>query len=147
MSEWDSWFRQIIRSRRALPNCFIICGTNCGTTTLYDIQSRHDRLGGSVLRGVHHVEQVRRFLNRFPKELILFTWAEKKYQSPADTLNSVCQFVGVEPLPSDLRVLHPNVGIFGADVPATITESPTGYFRPHNRELFDLLGRRFDRPT
>ena len=140
----DDPFRRHTGARRALPDYVIIGGTICDTTSLFDWLSERDRRVGSVLREVYYAEQVKRVLNLFPNHQFLFIESETLCQSASATLDSVCKFVGAETLPRNFGFRPQNVGTHGRKVPPSMTDALTEYFRPHNRELLDLLGRRFD---
>lgn len=91
-----------------------------------------------LLRG-HYAEQLERWMTLFPRERFLVEASEDFYRDPHRVCQRVLEFLG---LPG--RSLGPyevfNAFSSGSLDPET-RRRLVEYFRPHNRRLYDLLGR------
>lgn len=93
-------------------------------------------------RGLYH-EQIKRYLNYFPMENILTVNSEKLFTDPVGTLRRIFEFVGVD-AEFIIRDLEPhNVGSNKSKVAPEVYEYLDEYFRPHNRQLYDLVGENY----
>lgn len=108
-----------------------------------DYKHRHFSLFSYKLRG-HYAEQIRRYRQYFRPEQMMVMGSEEFFAAPNEALASVCRFVGVA---DGFRVanLQPrNVGSNRTSVDTAVYDDLRRYFQPHNQDLFELLGRRFD---
>jgi uncharacterized SAM-binding protein YcdF (DUF218 family) len=89
-------------------------------------------------RGVYH-EQLKRYYNYFPMSNILVLNSDAIFTQPNDTLRRIFEFFGVD---TEFTVddLKPrNVGTNRTKVDPDVYEYLGNYFRPHNRELYELI--------
>ena len=86
-----------------------------------------------------YAEQLERYYRFFPREQLLIVKSEDLFEDPQQTHNEILTFLG---LPSvNLKSATPlNIGNYNRG-PDPILESLRSYFEPHNRRLYDLLGR------
>ena len=92
-------------------------------------------------RGVY-ADQVARWLDLFPKEQILTIKSEEFFADPATSYSQVQTFLGLpdHPLKSYKKF---NAGQESAINPET-RSGLLEYFEPHNKRLYDLLGKEFN---
>lgn len=89
-----------------------------------------------------YAEQLPRWLDRFPREQMLILPSEDLTTAPAQVFQKSLDFLGIE-------VWQPkNFDIFKRgsyeSMPANTRAKLVEYFRPHNQQLYDLLGMKFD---
>jgi len=90
-------------------------------------------------RGLYHV-QLKRYLKFFPMGSILVINSEDLFTQPDDTLRRVFQFVGVD-TEFTINDLKPrNVRSNRNKIDPDVYEYLEDYFRPHNQELYKLIG-------
>lgn len=91
----------------------------------------------------HYAEQLRPFLERFPRNQFFIDSSERFFYQPQQLLPDLYRFLGVDPdfHPSDLWPRKP--GHYG-DADEKIRQDLLDYYRPMNEALFDLIGQRFD---
>lgn len=90
----------------------------------------------------HYAEQLARYYQLFPAENLLVLPSEAFFAEPAKTLGQIWAFLGVEAVTiPDLEPL--NVGSNRTRVDDGVYAWLEDYFRPFNRELYELLGRDF----
>jgi hypothetical protein len=93
-------------------------------------------------RGLY-LEQLRRWLQHFPREQLLVLQSEWLFRDPAAASALVYKFLGLRP-----HRLHRYKafleGNYERTMPADIRARLAAYFEPHNRELFRFLGQEFD---
>lgn len=92
----------------------------------------------SYLARGHYAEQLRRWMDRVPAERMLVLSAEDMFTDPQETFDSVQRFLqipiqGVQLDPFNARPQVP----MDPDTRANLFD----HYRPHNAELYDLLGR------
>jgi len=94
-------------------------------------------------RGMYK-QQLERYLNHFPWQQILVLSSEEFFSEPDTTLRRVFEFVGVD---AGFKVKHltprnvtPNRSKVDQDVYAYLNS----YFLPHNKALYELLGKSYD---
>ena len=93
-----------------------------------------------VARGLY-VDQIRRWLERFPRERLLIIKSEEFFARPEAVLHQTQAFLGLEPRnPSDFKAYH--MADYPEMEPAT-RRRLADHFAPYNRQLYDLLGRDF----
>jgi hypothetical protein len=118
------------------------------------LQTEHDRLltnpayrsyqhqhHSYLARGMY-ADQLQPWLELFPAIQLLILRNEDLKQTPSAVFQQVLAFLG---LPEQELHAYPEVfkGSYGQMVPETRARL-LGYFAPHNRRLYDLLGRDFD---
>ena len=90
-------------------------------------------------RGLYK-EQLQRFFTYFSPQQMLILNSEAFFSHPTKMLQQVFEFVGVDPF--EVRDLRPrNVASNKSRVEPEVYSYLNDYFRPHNRELYDLLGK------
>lgn len=94
-------------------------------------------------RGLYH-EQLKRYLDYFPMSNILVVQSETLFTQPHETLQRVFQFVGVDTefFINDLKPR--NVGSNRTKIDPDVYKYLEDYFRPHNQELYKLIGENYD---
>lgn len=93
-------------------------------------------------RGLYK-QQLERYFERFSRQQILLIKSEDLFKDTNGTLRQVFEFIGVD---SDftVRKLTPrNVAKTKGAVPSEVSEYLKSYFLPHNRALYELVGRDF----
>jgi hypothetical protein len=94
-----------------------------------------------LARGVY-VDQLARWLDAFPPDQLLVVPSERLYVAAQAEIGRVLAFLGLPPnLPESYR--RPRSPGYPPMDAATRREL-LDYFAPHNRRLYDLLGRSFD---
>lgn len=92
-----------------------------------------------LARGLYHI-QLRRLFRYYSREQVLVLESEKLFRRKKDPLLQLCDFLGIEknppPFPQKNTRTYP-------EVDDETIESIHKFFRPHNQELGDLLGRPF----
>jgi hypothetical protein len=97
-----------------------------------------------VMRSVY-VDQLQHWSEYFSKEQMLVLKSEELYESPVETLNTVIAFLDLpewEPKASQLPKRR-NTGSYEGGMESSTRERLEEYFRPHNRRLYEYLGRDF----
>ena len=90
-------------------------------------------------RGLYK-EQLQRFFAYFSPQQMLILNSEAFFSHPNEFLQQIFEFVGVDPF--EVRDLRPrNVASNKSKVEPEVYSYLNDYFRPHNRELYDLLGK------
>lgn len=94
-----------------------------------------------LARGIY-VEQLRDWINVFPREQFLFLSSEEFNANPQKVVNEVHRFIGVTQteIPANKRY---NVGAYKV-MSQALREELVDFFRPHNQRLFERLGLEFD---
>jgi hypothetical protein len=92
-----------------------------------------------------YVDQLLRWSEFFPKEQMLVLKSEDFFEHPQQTLNAVLDFLDLpewEPEPSKLEKKR-NTGGYEAEMDPAIRRHLEAFFEPHNRRLYDYLGKDF----
>ncbi len=89
-----------------------------------------------------YLDQIKNWLNHFPKQQILILKSEDLYNHPPTILNQVCNFLEIPPyqLPDYGKY---NAGEYPPIDPAMYQQLTT-YFQPHNQNLENYLNRNFN---
>jgi len=103
--------------------------------------SFHHQRHSYLARGLY-AAQLWEWLRSFPSEQLLVIDSRELFERARDTLRYAFEFLGLPDFEVPDRRAH-NVGSYSRMNPSTRREL-TEFFKPHNEELFDLLGRRFD---
>jgi hypothetical protein len=93
-------------------------------------------------RGLY-CEQIKRFLDYFPKEQLLILNNDDFAKNPDLTLQEIFEFVGVDPKIKIPCLTRQNVRSGQTQIDPEITQALREFFRPHNQALYDLLGKDF----
>jgi hypothetical protein len=96
---------------------------------------------GYVRRGVYH-EQLRRFLKCFAREQLLILESARLKKDLIKVLGEVVQFLNLPAYqgpPADLPLFHS--GRYEHHIAQETRAFLREFYRPHNDELYDLLGR------
>jgi hypothetical protein len=89
-------------------------------------------------------EQIERYFEVFGRERVRVLASEEMFADPQGVLSGLFGFLGVDPEYRIPNVEARNVGTRDSKIPPAVTEYLSEYFQPHNRALFELLGREFD---
>jgi hypothetical protein len=93
-------------------------------------------------RGLY-LEQIRRWLQHFPRSQLLVLQSEAMYRDPATAMAQVHRFLGLRH--HELERYEPYYGgNYEREMPKELRARLADYFEPHNRELFQWLGEEFD---
>lgn len=89
-----------------------------------------------------YLEQLQRYRDRFPAENILVLRAEDLFEDPAGLMDRLSGFLGLDRVAGfDFSAM--NVGSNREAVDDGARADLDAYFAPHNRALYDALGRDF----
>jgi hypothetical protein len=94
-------------------------------------------------RGVY-VDQLARWSEFFPKEQMLVLKSEDFFENPQHTLKAAFDFLGLpawEPEASEIIPKKRNKGDYEKKVDSSTRRRLEEYFEPHNRRLYDFLGK------
>lgn len=107
-----------------------------------DYKSEIFRVASYKARG-RYLEQLRPYMDLFPRENLLVLRAEDLFEDPAGQMARVAAFLDIDPAlgRSDFRAM--NVGGNRESVDAEVRARLDAYFVPHNRALSEALGRDF----
>ena len=95
-----------------------------------------------LLRG-QYLEQLRRWVEHFPRSSLLVLQSEWLFRDPAAATGAVQEFLGLRPYrsPTYKPFLQ---GSYDSEMPPELRRRLAAYFEPYNRELYRWLGREFD---
>jgi hypothetical protein len=99
----------------------------------------------SYLSRGHYADQLELWFRHFPREQLLVIRSEDFFDDPGAAVASVATFLGLPPLPPR-QFRRFNAGDYENTDPA-IRARLNDYFAPHNRRLYQLLGRDFGWPA
>jgi len=114
------------------------------------LEGEEERLRNPRYRGMNHrrysylargryAEQLRKWLTYFPRERFLVVKSEDLFANPGPVLEKVARFVGIRGARLEQYPIYNANPAKGPMDPAT-RRWLSEYFRPHNQELYDLLG-------
>jgi hypothetical protein len=96
---------------------------------------------GYLARGVY-VDPLTRWREHFPAERLLVLRSEDLYRDPRETLSQVNRFLGLpEWEPGHFKPYNQKPY---SEIDPKIRQRLLDYFEPHNRRLYEYLGRDFD---
>lgn len=95
----------------------------------------------SYLEGGLYFEQIKRWLDVFPRNQILILKAEDFFSFPSKISSEVFEFLGAPPFEVDSTKKF-NVGQYSQIEPNT-EKSLRIFFQPYNKKLYELLGKDF----
>jgi hypothetical protein len=90
-----------------------------------------------------YLEQLRRYMERFPAENLLVLRAEDLFADPAGQMALLADFLGLDHGRGRVDFRPMNVGGNREAVGAEVRAGLDAYFAPHNRALSEALGRDF----
>jgi len=94
-------------------------------------------------RGLYAL-QLRRWLEHFPRSQLLVLQSEAMYRDPAAATARVHRFLGLRDHRLDRYEDSYQRGNYERKMPVELRARLATYFEPHNRELFELLGEKYD---
>jgi hypothetical protein len=94
------------------------------------------------LRG-HYAQHLKHWLQFYPREQLLIVDSAQLYRQTANAYNEVVQFLGL-PTWQPEKFTREHEGGYSEPMKPETRAQLVEYFRPHNEELYELLGRRFD---
>ena len=93
-------------------------------------------------RGLY-ARELKRWMEIFPREQFFISSSEEYYRDPDAVYQNMLDFLKIPPWsPRDFRKY--NVGKKYDRMKQSTRKDLVEYFRPHNQELYRLLGREFD---
>jgi hypothetical protein len=93
-------------------------------------------------RGLYF-EQIKRYLNYFPRSSILILNSDDLSSEPEETLRQVYEFVGVDADYKIQNIKQQNVSSDKTEVEPGVRKYLDDYFAPHNQKLYELIGKDF----
>ena len=110
--------------------------------------SSNDSSGFSFVRHSYkargrYAEQLKRYLEHFSQDQLLILDSEGLFSNPMRYLPEVFKFAGVESSFAPLNLTARNVSGNRTEVSDEVYATLNDYFRPHNQELYELIGRKF----
>jgi sulfotransferase family protein len=110
---------------------------------------REDRAGlgrhGYLSRSIY-VDQLMRWSEFFPREQMLVLKSEDFFENPKETLKRTFDFLDLpewEPEASEILPKKRNKGRYEEEMDPATRRRLEEYFEPHNRRLYDFLGKDF----
>ncbi len=93
----------------------------------------------SYLARGYYAKQIKNWLQYFPKEQFMFIRAEDMFEDGLGVYQNVTRFLGISDwVPEDFSLKFKGVE---GDINPETREKLVEHFRPHNEELYELLGR------
>lgn len=94
-----------------------------------------------VYRGIY-VNSVKRWLDNFPRENIMFIKSEEFFENPQNILDDVYGFLGAR------GMKHPEfqvkkMGEYDTAISPDLAAKMAGFYKPYNEKLYELTGRDF----
>ena len=93
-------------------------------------------------RGLY-LEQLRRWVQHFPRSRLLVLQSERLFREPAAVSATLYDFLGLRPYPLEQYTAFYQ-GNYERGMPAELRTRLNAYFEPYNRELYQWLGEEFD---
>ncbi len=94
-----------------------------------------------LTRGIY-VNQIKRWFKYFPREQFLILKSEDLYSDPSKTYSKVLDFLALPKFELNSFKAH-RMRKYSDIVPET-RKKLADYFKPHNKQLYELLGKNFD---
>jgi Sulfotransferase domain len=98
---------------------------------------------GYTRRGLY-MEQLRRWLQYYPRSQLLVIQSEWLFRDPAAATAAVHSFLGLRDHRLERYEETYQQGKYERAMPEELRTTLATYFEPHNRELFEFLGQEFD---
>lgn len=94
-----------------------------------------------VRRGLYY-RQLLPFLECFPRAQLLVVGTEELNREPVLHLNQICRFLGIDEFaPGMPRLEKHNERPYQHHIESDVHQSLRSFYRPHNRALFEWMGR------
>ncbi len=93
-------------------------------------------------RGLY-LEQLRRWVQHYPRSRLLVVQSERLFREPAAVSAAVYQFLGLRPHRLEQYSAFYQ-GNYARAMPVDLRAKLSAYFEPYNRELYQWLGEEFD---
>ncbi|MGI9042282.1 MAG: sulfotransferase domain-containing protein [Gemmatimonadales bacterium] len=103
----------------------------------------HNHHRFTYIRRGQYVEQLRRWVEHYPRSQLLVLQSEWLFRDPAAATEAVQRFLGLGPH----RIAHYKPflqGKYEREMPPNLRARLAAYFEPYNRELYQWLGEEFD---
>lgn len=94
-----------------------------------------------VARGLY-ADQLRRWMTYFPSDQLLILQSEHLYRDAGRVVSDVTDFLGLSGWEPDLT--YRGRKLAQVSVSQDVLQELEAFYRPHNQDLYELLGRRFD---
>jgi hypothetical protein len=91
-----------------------------------------------------YAEQIKRYLDHFSREQLLIVESEQLFADPVACLSDIFEFAGVDSDFSPTKLAARNVSTNRDEVSDATYTSLSTYFEPHNQELYQLIGKKFN---
>ena len=91
----------------------------------------------------HYAEQLERWFEVFPRERFCIVENDELAADAHGTTARVLAFLGLPPVKLE-NAARKNVGNYAQQMAPETRAALVEYFRPHNAQLYELLGQRFD---
>lgn len=95
-----------------------------------------------LARGIY-VEQIKVWHTLFPKKQLLILDSETFFENPLRGFDRVCSFLELSPFRIKEFKTH-NAGEYKQQIPAKLRKRLSDYFNPHNEDLYNYLGTKFE---
>jgi hypothetical protein len=97
----------------------------------------------SYVRRGQYLEQLRRWMQHFPRSQLLVLQSEWLFRDPAAASSAVYQFLDLAP--HQLQHYKPFLqGNYEREMAPGLRASLAAHFEPHNRQLYEWLGQEYD---
>ena len=93
-------------------------------------------------RGIY-VDKIKRWMDVFPKEQFLIIQSEEFFKNPSKIYNDVLEFLGLDPFSVEEFKIKGKVNK-NRSIDDEFRNELVEYFKPHNKRLYDFLGKSFD---
>jgi hypothetical protein len=93
-------------------------------------------------RGLY-LEQLRRWVQQYPRSRLLVLQSERLFREPAAVSAALYDFLGLRPHGLNQYIAFYQ-GTYERAIPANLRARLAAYFEPHNRKLYEWLGEEFD---
>ena len=90
-----------------------------------------------------YIEQLRRWIDHFPRSRLLVLQSERLFRDPALAIGAVHEFLGLRPHQGETYEPFYQ-GKYDREMPVELRRKLVTYFEPYNRELYQWLGEEFD---
>lgn len=107
---------------------------------------RNSPLRSYITRGLY-AEQLERWYQYYPKERLYIICSESYFENSNPELKKVLEFLSLPDFEFDTATVSLHKGNYKEKMKAETREYLTEFFRPHNRKLFQLIGRDFGWPS
>jgi hypothetical protein len=142
---WSHYSYEVARGNEDLPFADALDAEPARTEGVADRirrgevdDDRHWRLHTYVQRGLY-AEQIQAAHDRFPAHQLQVVVSEELFAQPLDVMNQVFAFLGVDPVDSGhFEAVNANKK---SALDPVVRERLASYYAPHNRQLYELLGR------